>query len=60
MLQRMLKLETKFQISSHKLKIETGRYIKQVEIVENVDEIHFFDLCPYYYNKRANLYDFII
>ena len=62
---------TKFKISSHKLKIESGRYTKPFTPLENrkcercdlnliEDEIHFFDKCPSFSNSRLDLFEFIL
>ena len=59
---------TKFRISAHKLRIETGRYTKvaredricnkcNLNVVE--DECHFLFHCPHYQAARLSLLDLI-
>ena len=58
-------LLTRFRLSSHKLRVETGRYEKPYLPRENriclmcengiEDEQHFILKCPYYKNERSNL-----
>jgi len=42
------------RISSHRLKIETGRYLK-LEVNKIEDEIHFLLECPSTYTDRQAL-----
>ena len=59
---------TKFRISSHRLKIETGRYSK-LEVHQRIcdkcdlnkveDELHFLIECPVYSKDRDLLFDLI-
>ena len=55
---------TKFRISCHKLKVETGRYCgipceericTSCSLNEVEDEIHFLFRCPKYENERQNM-----
>ena len=61
---------TKFKISSHKLKIEAGRYTRPITPLnericdrydnhEVDDEIHFFNHCTHLLEARKTLFDLI-
>jgi len=61
---------TKFKISSHKLKIESGRYTRPITPLnericdrcdkhEVDDEIHFFNHCTHFLEERKTLFDLI-
>ena len=64
------KTVTKFKISSHKLKIEFGRYTKPLTPIEErlcdkcdmrevEDENHFFNNCTHFSEERLKLFDII-
>ena len=57
---------TKFKSSSHKLKIESGRYTRPITPLnkricdkcdkhEEDDEIHFFNHCTHFFRRKENI-----